>query len=297
MSQEITDELLRRIQEKSEKTAKKKQHPPINIIFFSLIVLLIGLLMCGGCNKDKHVGQVKTPSSSSTYVGKDYHIALKAFEDKGFTNIIVEPKEDLIFGWLAKEDECEEVSVGGNSDYVSDKWVDANIEVIIVYHTFPSDEEETKEVEPTAKAEPTVKSDDSQSVAPQELSSTAEATSDDEKEGHSSSASSQANRGTSCSPNTSTYEKESSDIPLTFEMETTIDDASDFFDRCVIAACPYGVKIHQMDRVEAPVDDTTIYICKKVEVENAYGNMVKMVACGSVEIVDGEFVLQEFDIQ
>lgn len=104
----------------------------------------IVLVSCGRSSDNE--GEAKTPSGSSIMKGRDYESVVESFEENGFTNIKLEKIEDLITGWLTKENEVEEVSVGGDFDYSSDKWVNADTEVIIRYHTFPEKEiEETEQ--------------------------------------------------------------------------------------------------------------------------------------------------------
>ena len=112
---------------------------------FLAFALCLSLIACGGNN---HEGEVKTPSASSELEGRSYEEVIEIFTEKGFTNIQTEVIEDLIFGWLTKDGEVEDVSVGGDVDYSADKWVPADIEVVIRYHTFPQDDEEAKETEP-----------------------------------------------------------------------------------------------------------------------------------------------------
>lgn len=106
----------------------------------SLVLILCVSLI--GCGENNHDGEVKTPVESSELEGRNYEEVVKIFEEKGFTNIKTEAIHDLIFGWLTKDGEVEDVSIGGNVDYSSDKWVSANAEVIIRYHTFPENDEE-----------------------------------------------------------------------------------------------------------------------------------------------------------
>ncbi len=106
-------------------------------------VILIGLccfLLCACGDDNKHIGEAKTPSDSDTLKGQDYQSVVDIFEEKGFTNIKLEKIDDLVFGWLTKDGEVEEVSVGGDVEYSSDKWVPCDIEVVIKYHTFPEEE-------------------------------------------------------------------------------------------------------------------------------------------------------------
>lgn len=103
----------------------------------------IVLVSCG--RSSDHEGEAKTPSGSSIMKGRDYESVVESFEENGFTNIKLEKIEDLITGWLTKENEVEEVSVGGDFDYSPDKWVNADTEVIIRYHTFSEKEQKSEE--------------------------------------------------------------------------------------------------------------------------------------------------------
>lgn len=104
----------------------------------SLLIILLCFCVISCDSADNHPGQAKTPSGSSVMHGQNYNDVLKKFQEKGFTNIKLEKIEDLITGWLTKDGSVEKVTVGGDEKYSPDKWVDANIEVIIYYHTFPS---------------------------------------------------------------------------------------------------------------------------------------------------------------
>ena len=110
---------------------------------FNLVILvsimLFALSACGS-NED-HTGEAKTPSGSDIMKGRAYEDVVEDFEENGFINIKLEKIDDLITGWLTKEGEVEEVSVGGDVDYSPDEWVSADTEVIIKYHVFPETEE------------------------------------------------------------------------------------------------------------------------------------------------------------
>ena len=104
-----------------------------------LICILVTCLIVTGCDSaDKHPGEARTPSGSSIQEGRDYQKVVQDFSDHGFTNIKTVAIEDLIVGWLTKEGEVEDVSVGGDVNYYPDKWVPADTEVIIRYHAYPS---------------------------------------------------------------------------------------------------------------------------------------------------------------
>ena len=102
-------------------------------------IMVLTLVGCGG----NHEGEAKTPSGSSVQKGRDYHKVVDDFKSNGFKNIKTEKLEDLITGWMTKDGEVEEVSVGGDVDYSADEWVSADAEVIIKYHTFKKEHTES----------------------------------------------------------------------------------------------------------------------------------------------------------
>lgn len=124
----------------------------------TIAMLLTSMLILGitACGNNDHTGEAKTPSGSSAMKGRMYTDVIEIFEEKGFTNIKTEKTDDLVLGWLSKEGEVKEVAVGGDTEYTSDKWMPADTEVIIRYHTFP---ESTNEVDGDTSSN-TDKSDD-----------------------------------------------------------------------------------------------------------------------------------------
>ena len=114
-------------------------------LFHVTVLISIFLLILSACGSaEEHTGEAKTPSGSDIMKGRAYEDVMEEFESNGFTNIKLEEIDDLITGLLTKEGEVEEVSVGGNVDYLADEWVSADTEVIIKYHVFPeSDETQT----------------------------------------------------------------------------------------------------------------------------------------------------------
>lgn len=121
----------------------------ISVIF--TCIMIMALVGCDG-NSNKHEGEVKTPSGSSVQKGKDYNKVIDEFKSKGFNNIKTEKIEDLITGWMTKDGEVEEVSVGDNVDYAADEWISADSDVIIKYHTFKEKDTESV-VKPETKDE------------------------------------------------------------------------------------------------------------------------------------------------
>lgn len=120
-------------------------------------IFVIAIAGCGG-DSNEHEGEAKTPSGSSIQEGRNYQDVVNEFEEKGFKNIKTEKLEDLITGWLTKDGEVKEVSVGGDIDYSPDEWVSSDTEVIIKYHTFKKEETESvaeSEVKDNSSAEKT----------------------------------------------------------------------------------------------------------------------------------------------
>ena len=99
------------------------------------VLLCLSLMSCGSTD---HEGEAKTPSGSSIQKGRNFEEVVQKFEEHGFTNIITEPIEDLITGWITKDGAVEDVSVGGDVGYSADRWVPAETPILIRYHTFRS---------------------------------------------------------------------------------------------------------------------------------------------------------------
>ena len=114
-----------------------------------LLICLAALLLtaCGKSGADK----VETPAAMSMQRGRNYKEVVEDFEDKGFTNIRVEPIEDLRIGWVVKYEEVEEISVGGDTNYDAGVLVPADTEVVIRYHSYNTSLEEEAETAETAE--------------------------------------------------------------------------------------------------------------------------------------------------
>ncbi len=88
-----------------------------------------------------NIDMLFAPFSSDELDGNSLFEEVKTqFEDAGFTNVIGEPIEDLIFGWLTKDGEVEEILIEGNSVFEDIEMFPFDAEIVIKYHTFPSSE-------------------------------------------------------------------------------------------------------------------------------------------------------------
>lgn len=113
-------------------------------------LLALSLSACGGGRADR----VETPAGMNMQRGRNYKEVIEDFQDKGFTNIRTETIEDLEFGWTVKNEEVEEILVGGDKRYDAGVWVPADTEVVIRYHTYnrkASEEEAAGETDPGDK--------------------------------------------------------------------------------------------------------------------------------------------------
>lgn len=87
-------------------------------------------------------GEIRIPSSSSTFEAKDYRDVMTELQAAGFTNIETETLDDLIIGWLTKDGEVEKVSVNGNTNFSADSKFPEDAKIVITYHTFSKKESE-----------------------------------------------------------------------------------------------------------------------------------------------------------
>lgn len=111
--------------------------------YLSLVLAIIMVLSLASCgDSESHVGEARSPSVSSSQKGRNYQEVISDFEKEGFTNIKTEVLDDLITGWLKKDGEVESVSVDGDEEYLAGRWFPNDVEVVIKYHTFPSDEDD-----------------------------------------------------------------------------------------------------------------------------------------------------------
>lgn len=113
-----------------------------------LILVGIGLLLPLGFFIKRHLDNsprivnnqkmLVAPATSTNLKGKSFDAVKKKFEDNGFSNITLEKIEDLIFGFLKKDGEVEEVLINGSTAYTAQQLFPENSAVVIRYHTFKS---------------------------------------------------------------------------------------------------------------------------------------------------------------
>ncbi len=147
------------------------------IIVLSVLVLAISLV---GCGSEEDDGKINLPISSHDLKDANYQDVIAKFENAGFTNVKTEVIDDLVFGWLTKDGEVEEVSVDGYKTFSTNSRYSADIDIVVSYHTFPADEEEeaaeSSTPEPTEEAEPTERAESTVETEPTEKAQSTEET-------------------------------------------------------------------------------------------------------------------------
>lgn len=125
-----------------------KHHKEESIAGVIAVALLI-TLASGASRSDarKKVEQAELAASSHIAMGElqfpdnarftgDYRNTYKALKDAGFTNITLDPAQDLIFGFLETENDIIEVTVDGAPSFDEDAWYPSDIPIVIKYHSF-----------------------------------------------------------------------------------------------------------------------------------------------------------------
>lgn len=111
-----------------------------------IIIACVVLLVCVSfvIHLVETSGALHAPASAIHYCGENYQDVIKELKAAGFTNIKTQAIDDLVIGFLTKDGEVEEISIGGDSSFSEGKGFDENVEVVIKYHTFPAAKETPK---------------------------------------------------------------------------------------------------------------------------------------------------------
>lgn len=80
------------------------------------------------------IKNIQVPCSAKEAGKMQYEDLKKQLEDAGFVNIKVEPKKDLIKGWLKKEGKVKTITINGDSSFDAYKSYRPDAEIIIIYH-------------------------------------------------------------------------------------------------------------------------------------------------------------------
>ena len=88
------------------------------------------------------IKDINIPISAKESKKLQYDDLVNQLKDAGFVNITLEPKYDLIKGWLKKEGRVESVTVNGDSSFKANTSYRPDAEIIIVYHALKSDKKD-----------------------------------------------------------------------------------------------------------------------------------------------------------
>lgn len=113
----------------------------------TLLVIMVFMVasVLSGCSNASESDSTRIPYSQTIAHKKDYQEVISKIEAAGFTNVKTEPIYDLVTGFLTKDGSVEEIRVGGTADYSPDKKYPKDIEIVVVYHTFPSNKDASEE--------------------------------------------------------------------------------------------------------------------------------------------------------
>lgn len=109
------------------------------ILAVLFISISMSLTACGSSEPDS---RIQVPSSSLDYRGMNYQDVLTELAEAGFTNVGTEAVDDLIIGWLTEDGEVSDISVDGDTSFSSGAKYEPDVEIIVTYHTFPTEEDE-----------------------------------------------------------------------------------------------------------------------------------------------------------
>lgn len=103
----------------------------MKIIINMISILLMSFLFIG-CSINNR--KVSMPFSASECRGKNYEMVVDEFKKIGFKNIKVKAIADIKIGFLAKEGEVSDITIGINSKFKKDDVFNSNDKVYITYH-------------------------------------------------------------------------------------------------------------------------------------------------------------------
>ena len=112
------------------------------LCFLLAVGILFGVVGCGANNTASDSARI--PYSQTIAHKKDYQEVVSKIEAAGFTNVKTEPIYDLITGLLTKDGSVEEIRVDGSAEYSPDKKYPKDIDIVVAYHTFASNEENSE---------------------------------------------------------------------------------------------------------------------------------------------------------
>ncbi|MBD5081442.1 MAG: hypothetical protein HDT44_06720 [Ruminococcaceae bacterium] len=129
-----------RIEIEKLKYKSKKDKREIILILMMLLPIIIFFLY--GLHEryvnTPNSNEVKISASAENYKGRNYQEVVNELKAAGFSNIETVAVDDLITGWITKENSISQISINGDFKFSSGKIFPKDAKVIISYHTFSS---------------------------------------------------------------------------------------------------------------------------------------------------------------
>ncbi|MBR3327973.1 MAG: PASTA domain-containing protein [Atopobiaceae bacterium] len=121
-----------------------------NTLFVLPLMVLLGCSLClvlAACGKTElspaesqtHETLVTMPASSKDMVNHPYEEVVELLEDAGFTNVLVQPHRDLVVELIHGEGDVEQVTINGEDDVAEGTKLQANTQILVIYHAYPED--------------------------------------------------------------------------------------------------------------------------------------------------------------
>ncbi len=114
------------------------------LVFFMVIIIAFVGVMISLESKPNSNGEICLPSTSDGFKGQDYHDVVSILQKSGFTNIETSSLDDLINGWLTKENSVKTVTVDGSTEYNTNSRFKTDVKIVVSYHSFPLDDNNAK---------------------------------------------------------------------------------------------------------------------------------------------------------
>lgn len=102
-----------------------------------IAAIVAGLIIFGSFkffDRIRHIGDVRVPADSESYLNRDYQDAKGLLEDIGFSNIECIVIKDLQKAQISKDGKTTQISINGKTEFKSKDWFPKNSLIKITYH-------------------------------------------------------------------------------------------------------------------------------------------------------------------
>lgn len=128
---------ISKIEREVTDTGNRKKLTEVAGLMALVIIVIVAWIVIGISRPTAdHTGEVKVPVSAISFDGRNYEDVVMQLRSSGFTNITVSPDEDLITGWLTKENTVSSVSINGDDEFQKGAWYSPDVTIVVRYHSF-----------------------------------------------------------------------------------------------------------------------------------------------------------------